>query len=433
MLGLFALSLLLYFGRGVVGFVVDRLPGGDALYLHRYINGVHLAGMMLAAFGAAWLFTTLVTTLRRAPMLRANTVTPVALVALIAAAAMVPLVVERHAYATKNSRGISAQRAADATDGQDLAALIDIAKQRGGGRIYAGSSSNWGREYRVYAVPVYVELAAHDADAIGFYLRVNSLSAAVEAYFDETNIAQYDLFNVRYVLTPVGRQPAVPARFLAQRGRHTLWQVATSGYFEVVDATGAVDADRTNLWSAFRTYIASPALAQLRHPLVNFDGKKAPAPSLSSAAPYTGPPGSVSYTNVSLDDGRFTAQVSASRPAWVMLKESYHPRWGATIDGKPVKVAMLAPSFVGVPVPAGSHLVVFRYHPVSYYPALFAVGLLALIGLTIAPRLWKRSRRRRRATTARPTTARPTTARRNRAVDRERRQRRRRGTVFEEQ
>jgi hypothetical protein len=116
-----------------------------------------------------------------------------------------------------------------------------------------------------------------------------------------------------------------------------------------------------------------------------------------------------------------------------MLKASYHPRWRATIDGHPVKVAMLAPSFVGVPVSAGSHLVVFRYHPISYYPALFALGLLTLIALIVAPRLWKR-RSRPRATT-------PT--RRDRSVDRERKAQRKpkpepkatpkRRTLFEEQ
>jgi hypothetical protein len=424
-LGLFTLSLLLYFGHSVVGPVVDLLPRGKDLFLHRYISGVHLAGAVLAAVGAVWLFGSAVALGRRVPTVRAHRATAFVLVGLLGAAFLLPAIIERKDYADKNSRGISGQRAADKTDGQDLAALIDIAKQRGDGRIYAGTSSNWGATYRVYSVPVYIELATHDADGIGFFLRVNSLSTALEAYFDETNIAQYDLFNIKYVLTPEGQVPAVPATFLARRGRHTLWQVATSGYFEVVDTTEAVDADRTNLYSVFRDYLSSPALAQFRHPLVNFDGKGAPTPSVSAVDPYTGPPGSVSYTNVSLDDGRFTAQVSASRPAWVMLKASYHPRWGATIDGKPVKVSMLAPSFVGVPVSAGSHLVVFKYHPVSYYPALFAFGLLVLIGLTIAPRAWKGSHRPRGTATRRRD-------RPDRSVNRERRLRRR-STVFEEQ
>jgi hypothetical protein len=238
------------------------------------------------------------------------------------------------------------------------------------------------------------------------------------------------------VLTPEGRVPAVPATVLARRGRHTLWQVATSGYLEVVDGTEAVKADRSDISALMHPYIGTPAVAQLRHPLVDYDGRGTPAPSISALAPYTGPPGSVEYTNVSLDDGRFTAQVSASRPAFVMLKESYHPRWGATIDGRPVKVTMLAPSFVGVPVPAGSHLVVFTYHPISYYPQLFAVGFLALLALTITPRLWTR-RRRGRPVSRVPATAepeRPSEPKPTEHVPTERvRRRRGRAPLFEEQ
>jgi hypothetical protein len=83
-------------------------------------------------------------------------------------------------------------------------------------------------------------------------------------------------------------------------------------------------------------------------------------------------------------------------------------------------------------VSAGSHLVVFTYHPVSYYPALFAVGLLVLVGLTIAPRAWKRKRQRRVTTTTRPRGRSDKPDRPDRSVNRERRLRRR-STVFEEQ
>ena len=144
--------------------------------------------------------------------------------------------------------------------------------------------------------------------------------------------------------------------------------------------------------AVMRPYLSSPQPAQLRHPLVAFNGASVPAPSSSNAAPFTGPPGRVDWTNLSFADARFTGQVQASRPAWVMLKQSYSPRWQATVDGRPVKTQMLAPSFVGVPVPAGSHLVVFEYHSRSSYPLLFALGVLVLLGFVLAPLLWRRYR-----------------------------------------
>ena len=123
--------------------------------------------------------------------------------------------------------------------------------------------------------------AQQEADSIGFFLRVSSLSTDIEPYFNENDPAQYDLFNVKYVLTPSTRRPTVAATPIATRGDFTLWMVNTSGYLEVVDTTEAVRADRTDMAAMFTPYIASPALAQLRVPLVAFDGKPTPPPSSS--------------------------------------------------------------------------------------------------------------------------------------------------------
>ena len=66
-------------------------------------------------------------------------------------------------------------------------------------------------------------------------------------YFNENDPAQYDLFNVKYVLLPPGRQPTVPAsqRRSSQIQGYTLWEVPTSGYLEVVDTTEPMYANRS--------------------------------------------------------------------------------------------------------------------------------------------------------------------------------------------
>ena len=51
------LSLLLFFGRPTLGFVIDLLPGATDLFLRRYVTGVHLAGIYLAGIGGAWVGT----------------------------------------------------------------------------------------------------------------------------------------------------------------------------------------------------------------------------------------------------------------------------------------------------------------------------------------------------------------------------------------
>ena len=394
-LGLMLLSLALYSGRRVVGPIVEHLPGGDDLLLHRYIIGVHFAGLLLAGIGAVWAFQVLVAGVRSLVRIPAGPVIAVALAGVLAAVVLLPVLNDRKQYADGNRFFVDGQVAVDRTSGADLTALIDVAKARNDGRLYLGASANWGAQTKLYEVPLYQLPAQQDADSVGFYLRTSSLSTDIEPYFNDADPAQYDLFNVKYVVLPDGRQPSVPARVITRRGIYTLYEVSTSGYLEVVDTTEPVSADRTDMAAVFTPYISSPAVAQFRHPLVRFDGADVPAPSASSSQPFTGPPGSVDWTDISLDDGRFTGQVQAVRPAWVMLKESYHKRWTATVDGVAVKPQMLAPSYVGVPVTAGTHLVVFKYRSSSAYPALFVFGALVLVALVVAPVLWRRYRRPR--------------------------------------
>jgi len=394
-LGLMLLSLAMYSGRRVVGPLIDHLPGGANILLHRYVIGVHLAGMLLAGIGAVWAVEVLMRVGRRVLQFRAGEIVAVGLVCVLAGVVLYPVLLNRKHYVDGNNFYTSAQLTADNTYGRDVFDLINIAKARGDGRIYAGASSNWGASTKVEQVPLYQLPVQLDADSLGFFLRTNSLSADVEAYFNDQDPAQYDLFNVKYVLVPNPRQPAVPATLIASEGDYSLYEVTTSGYLEVVDTTEPVYANDKDMALVMQPYLSSTAAAQFRHPLVAFDGRSTPPPSLSAEAPYTGPPGSVESDYAGYDRGRFTGRVHADRNAWVMLKESYSPRWTATVDGVPVKTAMLAPSYVGVPVPAGDHFVVFQYKPISHYPLYFVIGLFTLLALIFGPIVWRRYRRSR--------------------------------------
>src|SRR3989344_7204261 len=47
----------------------------------------------------------------------------------------------------------------------------------------------------------------------------------------------------------------------------------------------------------------------------------------------------------------------------VVLKQTYHPNWRATIDGKPAQSFTVFPFFIATPVTPGTHEVVFSYEP----------------------------------------------------------------------
>jgi len=88
-------------------------------------------------------------------------------------------------------------------------------------------------------------------------------------------------------------------------------------------------------------------------------------------------------------DGEFRTEVTLNRPGVVLLKTSYDPSWRAFVDGVEQPVAFMAPSLVGVEVPAGNHTVQFTYKPYSLYPLWFVVAASTLVGL------WLIDRRRR--------------------------------------
>lgn len=384
LLGVMLLSLLLFFGRPTLGPMLKLLPGSDDLLLHRYIMGVHLAGIFLGGVGAAWLGRMMLERLRRLAPRVAPAVTTASVVVL-GLGILGPAWAERWAFDQAGGGWIRDQRTIDASDGAVIRSLVEEAEARGG-RIYAGLSRNWGADYKLSSVPVYAALLAYDADVVGFVLRTTSLSTDVEVIFDETNPAHYDLFNVRYLILPAGRQPSVPATLIDERNGNALWEVQTTGYLNVVDTVPpAIVADRTNLAQRAGSFLQSDMLREGQYQTIAFAGEPAAPPTASGGVALPGPPGDVRFEHAALANGEVTGLITANRPAMVILKVSFDPRWQVRIDGIPLEPQMVAPSFVGRTVPAGSHSVEFRYRPFPRYDLLFAIGALAFAALWFGP------------------------------------------------
>ena len=179
--GLWVLSLLLYFGRPTLGAVLNLLPGNSQLLFQRYIMGVQLASLFLAGIGVV----ALVQWAEKAVRGRARTFADrmsarpwyVALRPLVAIAALVLVLVpawtETASYDSASAYWIHYQQFQDETEGVELNVLLSIAEHDGGGRIYAGLPTNWGHNFTVGEVPVYVYMADFGADSVGFTLRTN--------------------------------------------------------------------------------------------------------------------------------------------------------------------------------------------------------------------------------------------------------------------
>lgn len=71
----------------------------------------------------------------------------------------------------------------------------------------------------------------------------------------------------------------------------------------------------------------------------------------------------------------------ASAPSFLVATESYYPGWEATIDGIPTRVYPTDAAFRGVSIPAGTHIVDFRFVPKTLYrsAAVSAIALAVLL------------------------------------------------------
>jgi hypothetical protein len=380
-------SLLLYFGRPTFGPIIDVLPAHDDLFLHRMIVGVQLAGILLAGVAIVFLGRLAVDAITRVGRRVPTPVLAGAGVA-IAVALLAPAWTQIRAYDDLDRTWIEHQRAAEKTDGADFASLVAMVTPTND-RIYAGGRTNWGTGYTIYDVPAVIELTDLDANGVGFTGRVPALTEPSEGRFDDTNPAHFELFDVRYEIEPADRLPPPGGTLIGSAGRHRLYSIPTTGLLQVVDTTAPIATSREGIDVAVGAFLRSDAAGRGEYPLLTIDGVQRGTPTLPATAPApTTPAGSVQFVYGPGGDSVVGGTVTANRPAAVVLKMSTHGRWHATVDGAPAPVVVVAPGFMAVDVPAGSHRVEFTYDTVSGWETLgwFALGAVVLGVLMVVDR-----------------------------------------------
>ncbi len=416
------LSLFLFFGRGdphnaLTSRILGLLPGNADLLFQRYLAGVHLAGLLLAGVGVVWL----VQLAREHVPLRADAPGLPALDTVgkqlgaavlgiaVLVAVLTPAWTQVRTYNAYNDAFITkVQQPADATQGAEVSALLALAAQQGGGRVYAGEPSEggsggfsrwpgWGHGFTVGQVPVYIYMEDSPVDAVGFTLRGFGTMTGPEAWFGPTdNIpGNYDALGIKYLVLPRGMRPPVPATLDSYDGNFRLYTVDhATGIFQVVNTIWpAIAANKDNLGANTSDFLYSGLTNVALYRPIAYDGAAPPTPTVYGMK-VSGPAGRVSHVVDDLYWGRASATVDATRTAVVLLSASYDPGWSVTVDGKPAATEMIAPALVGVKVSPGVHQVAFVYHGYGSYPLLFVIALLTLLGVLMGPWLRRRVGRR---------------------------------------
>lgn len=410
------LWLLLFFGRATWGPVIDLLPFSQTIHMHRFIGGVHLGGIMLAGIALSFPW--------RWAVSRGNGLYIVGVLALTILI-LSPLYIERRSYLSDNAAAKQRNLEGLRSEQGDMDSIINTLRELPPGRVYAGLFSfynspefgdRWGGVYHIGETPVVHILGTAGFDMFASNVHVYSLPSNALYSFNETSFEQFNLFNIRYVVSPddLGLYDSTVPDFMkivVQFGRHRIYEVETTGYFDLVGSVLQFSGEQSAHFSASQAWLESGLLELKRHPQISINGSPKlqplgarPNTVISSQALSEGlslgsrdelnssiaqaSPGPSRGSIISEDVGRdyFSTTVDVERESMLMLKVTYHPNWRATVDGSEVDTVMLMPGFTGVQLSPGEHDVTLEYRSRNLRKALLILGFLTLISIGLLER-----------------------------------------------
>jgi len=306
---------------------------------------------------------------------------------------------------------------------EDLARVstaVDSAVAAGArpGRIYSHTRTGHGAHIVAALMGRYSKQPMGQSYGVGMH---DSLGSFYLEQLDPLKPSRLALYNFRFVLarpdsefvqqqTRLGRKPVLQRASIQVYGLP-----GAHGYFATVDLSFAIlGAPRqvrpaalrwlnSTLPEAGRFGMVAPRLEAVPPEVAHVlrvrdkqveerrDGrwtllKAWPAQLMSSA---TAPPGQVIAESSALNSYR--ARVRMQRRGLLALKVAFHPFWRVEVDGRPARVKMLTPAFLGVMLDRGAHEVVFRFRNPQYQKALFWGAVVAWLVMGV----WVMRRRRR--------------------------------------
>jgi hypothetical protein len=432
---LFIFWIIFYFGRTTWGGLIDIIPGMKEFHLSRFLVGVHIAGMILAPIGFAWLtnfvFYILNDLLRKYKLKPPHSFIRLFVYLFIGLLLLPPVYGWTIKYNELNDKLIVQANENHAKVAADEQQLFTKLRSLPTARIFAGRGGSYGKKFQVAETPYFMHLSTYGLQTTLWLPETWSMNSDTEQYFSEDQAKDYDLYNIRYAVAPPDVTPQPFWQFLDESASWKLYTVPTTGYFTTGVRAAVVASDKRSFVNVVHLWIQSDAHKMGLFPELTYAGgypKKYGIPNfrmideanyVTPASPNEpsqgGPDGKTRNIWVEpplyLPDGFKTQEQLnvASRSAYndmkligpevddhdmtfkttvevgakcteciVVLKETFHPSWRVTVDGKSVTPFIVFPFFIGIPVTAGTHTIVAWYEP-----STLKVGLLWITILTV--------------------------------------------------
>src|SRR6185312_1343519 len=173
---------------------------------------------------------------------------------------------ERAKFLEGNAVLMRQTQSAFATEQPDLDALTNTLHSLPPGRVYAGFAGGWGNSYRVGSVPMYSVLQNAGFDMVGYLYHSLSMNSDEQAWFNDQLEYEYNLFNVRYVVAPVGHPFPSFVKPIGTFGSNELYQVNTTGYFDLVQTTVTLVGNNSQFYPPATSWLKGPEPALKQEP-----------------------------------------------------------------------------------------------------------------------------------------------------------------------
>lgn len=348
-----AFWLLVWFGRPTWGGLLILIGATPDLHLHRALGALQIFLVLVAAVGLAALWR------ECSQRWHAAVAAVVTLVLLYPAARERALMI-----GSLEQVGRDTQEAMHA-QGQSLLAAEAFGTQRGG-RMYAGLPDGWGAQLAVGNTPVASFLMADLIPAVSGLYNGTSLPVDLIARMNESNPADYRLFNIRTMLAPPLEGAPPFLKRAGDYGKFRAFEAPGEGYFGLVDVVAAAPTARDNLFALCDPWMHSDWPATNRHIWLDFNGdapKELPRVTPGYLPPMPAAASAGSVTAERQNGQVYEADLDVQRPAYILFRMAWHPNWSVLVDGAPAHTAMVTPGFTAAPVAPGRHHVVCRYTP----------------------------------------------------------------------
>lgn len=444
---LFLFFLFLYFGRTTFGSLLDGIPGLAEYHQHRFIVGVQLIGLFLAPIGFTWIIDKISKIFRLK-----NASSPAYIIVFLVFSVLIcfSLYPQTISYAEYNSELIQLSNEKYEKEEGSVHELFSTLKTLPPGRIFAGRGGGWGRNFKIADTTYYMHLSTYGLPTVMWLPQTWSLNSDIEQYFSESNPIHYNVFGIRYVVAPPEEKAQSFWKLIKETKSWKLYEVEQQDTQSTIDdpkstrymSTGVspsvVYSGKLSFGNLIRLWLHSPYPSQGIFPqLVIQNNPSAIDPSQSNIpfphfsmtseasyitpdnkthslmaeppiyiSPFTDINQNISNNKQSIDSKppitvissssdtdmvfKATVEVKDTCPTCVVvLKQTYHPNWKATVNGKPVETISVFPFHTAIRLEeAGVYEIAFRYEP---SPAKNVLLFLALVSIVIWG-FWKRKK-----------------------------------------